>query len=84
MQAGLAVSNRQTFFVSGYGSKACEIKDACNETVFEGGKGAARQCKRLLEGKGLLADEAQDGKITFLNSDESKIPLCKQMFFYKG
>ena len=52
--------------------------------VFEGGKGAARQCKRLLENIDLLADEEQDGKITFLNSDESKIPLCRQMFFYKG
>ena len=52
--------------------------------VFEGGKGAARQCKRLLEAKNLLADENQRGEITFLNSDESKIPLCKQMFFYKG
>ncbi len=52
--------------------------------VFEGGKGAARQCRRLLENINLLADETQEGKITFLNSDESKISLCKQMFFYKG
>ena len=52
--------------------------------VFEGGKGAARQCKRLLENAGLLADESQDGEITFLNSDENKISLCEQMFFYKG
>ena len=52
--------------------------------VFEGGKGAARHCKRLLEGLDLLADEDQEGLIKFMNSDESKIPLCKQMFFYKG
>ena len=52
--------------------------------VFEGGKGAARQCKRLLEDKNLLADENQKGEIVFLNSDENKIPLCKKMFFYKG
>ena len=52
--------------------------------VFEGGKGAARQCKRLLENAGLLADTEQEGKITFLNSNEEKIPLCKQMFYYKG
>lgn len=52
--------------------------------VFEGGKGAARHCKRLLENIDLLADENQDGKITFMNSDENKIELCKKMFFYKG
>lgn len=52
--------------------------------VFEGGKGAARHCKRLLEEADLLADEMQDGKIEFLNSDEDKIALCKTMFFYKG
>ncbi len=52
--------------------------------VFEGGKGAARHCKRLLEEIDLLADEDQEGEIKFLNSDETKIPLCKEMFFYKG
>ncbi len=52
--------------------------------VFEGGKGAARQCKRLLENLDLLADEEQQGRIQFMNSDESKIELCKKMFFYKG
>ncbi len=52
--------------------------------VFEGGRGAARQCRRLLKEKDLLADEEQEGEIVFLNSDESKIPLCKKMFFYKG
>lgn len=52
--------------------------------VFEGGKGAARQCKRLLEEHDLLADETQEGKIKFMNSDEDKIELCKKMFFYKG
>ena len=52
--------------------------------VFEGGKGAARHCKRLLENINLLADEDQVGKITFLNSDKSKIDLCKRMFYYKG
>lgn len=52
--------------------------------VFEGGKGAARQCKRLLEEADLLADEEQIGHIEFLNSDKNKIELCKRMFFYKG
>lgn len=52
--------------------------------VFEGGKGAARQCKRLLENIDLLAEEQQEGSIKFMNSDESKIDLCKKMFFYKG
>lgn len=52
--------------------------------VFEGGKGAARRCRSLLEASDLLTDDTQDGMITFLNSDESKISLCKRMFFYKG
>lgn len=52
--------------------------------VFEGGKGAARHCKRLLENLDLLADEDQDGRIQFMNSDPDKIELCKRMFFYKG
>ncbi len=52
--------------------------------VFEGGKGAARQCKRLLENLDLLADEEQDGRVQFMNSDPSKTELCKRMFFYKG
>ncbi len=52
--------------------------------VFEGGKGAARQCRRLLESLDLLADDEQDGRIEFMNSDPEKIDLCKRMFFYKG
>lgn len=52
--------------------------------VFDGGKGAVRQCRRLLENLDLLADEEQDGSIEFMNSDESKVELCKKMFFYKG
>lgn len=52
--------------------------------VFEGGKGAARHCKSLLENLDLLADEDQKGRIRFLNSDPDKIELCKRMFFYKG
>ena len=52
--------------------------------VFEGGKGAARHCRRLLENRDLLAEEGQQGRIQFMNSDESKVELCKKMFFYKG
>lgn len=52
--------------------------------VFEGGKGAARQCRRLLENLDLLADDEQNGRIEFMNSDPEKIDLCKRMFFYKG
>lgn len=52
--------------------------------VFEGGKGAARQCRRLIEEKGLLADENQKGEIRFMNSDKNKIGLCEKMFYYKG
>ena len=52
--------------------------------VFEGGKGAARHCRRLLENRDLLAEEGQQGRIQFMNSDKSKVDLCKKMFFYKG
>lgn len=52
--------------------------------VFEGGKGAARQCRRLIEEKGLLADENRKGEIRFMNSDKKKIDLCEKMFYYKG
>lgn len=52
--------------------------------VFEGGKGAARQCKRLLEERGLLNDSTDEGTISFENSDENKIEISKRMFHYKG
>ncbi len=52
--------------------------------VFDGSKGAARQCKRLLEAQNLLNDGEQEGTILFENSDESKIHKCKFMFNYRG
>ncbi len=52
--------------------------------VFDGGRGAARQCKRVLEGKNLLNDKTDGGKITFINSDESRIETGKKLFYYKG
>lgn len=52
--------------------------------VFDGSKGAARQCKRLLEAKDLLNDSEEEGKILFENSDTSKIDKCKFMFNYRG
>lgn len=48
--------------------------------VFEGSMGAAKQCKRLLEERGLLNDSDKEGMITFQNSDESKIEQSIAMF----
>lgn len=52
--------------------------------VFEGGKGAARQCKRLLEAKNLLNDSEKEGTILFENSDSRKLELTSFMFNYRG
>ncbi len=52
--------------------------------VFDGSMGAARQCKRLLEERGLLNSGTDEGTILFENSDPSKIDKCKFMFHYKG
>ncbi len=54
-----------------------------NVQVFNGGEGAARHCRTLLEEKQLLTD-AQEGSISFENSDENKIDLSKKLFYYKG
>ncbi|MBQ7295704.1 MAG: glutamate racemase [Clostridia bacterium] len=48
--------------------------------VFEGSMGAAKQCQRLLEARGLLNDSQQEGIISFENSDDSKIEQCIAMF----
>lgn len=50
--------------------------------VFNGAEGAARQTRRLLEAKNLL-NENGEGKIIFENSDETKIPLSKTLFYRK-
>lgn len=50
--------------------------------VFEGSMGAAKQCQRLLDERGLLNDSEADGTISFENSDESKIEQCIEMFGY--
>lgn len=52
--------------------------------VFDGSLGAARQCKRLLEERGLLNDSAEEGVVIFENSNPEKIEKCKFMFNYKG
>ncbi len=52
--------------------------------VFDGGKGAARQCQRLLALAGLLCDEGQEGIISFENSDDTKIEQSMKMFYYQG
>lgn len=48
--------------------------------VFEGSMGAAKQCQRLLEQRELLNDSAEEGTISFENSDESKIEQSIKMF----
>ena len=50
--------------------------------VFEGSMGAAKQCQRLLDERGLLNDSEAEGTISFENSDESKIEQCIEMFGY--
>lgn len=52
--------------------------------VFEGGNGAARQCRRLLEEKELLNDSDREGTISFENSDSDKIETSIRMYNYKG
>lgn len=52
--------------------------------VFDGGKGAARQCMRLLSERDLLTDSETEGMISFENSDDSKIEQSIEMFYYKG
>lgn len=49
--------------------------------VFEGGRGAARQCRRLLEQRNLLSSSDKEGMITFENSDENKIEQSIRMFY---
>lgn len=55
-----------------------------NVEIFNGGEGAARYCKTLLEEKNLLNERADKGTISFENSDENKIELSKMLFSYKG
>ncbi len=52
--------------------------------VFDGGLGAARQCRRVLDEKNLLNDEDRIGYISFENSDRSRIEISKKLFYYKG
>ena len=52
--------------------------------VFDGGLGAARQCRRVLEGKNLLTEREEGGTVTFLNSIPEKTEMAKKLFYYKG
>ena len=52
--------------------------------VFDGGLGAARQCRRVLEGKELLSRREEGGTVTFLNSIPEKTEMAKKLFYYKG
>lgn len=50
--------------------------------VFDGGEGAARQTKNLLEKADMLR-KTPGGKISFENSDEAHIELEKKLFYLK-
>lgn len=52
--------------------------------VFDGGLGAARQTRRVLEGKNLLNDKEEGGTVEFENSLPEKTEVAKKLFYYKG
>ena len=52
--------------------------------VFDGGLGAARQCRRVLENKNLLNGKEEGGTVIFLNSIPEKTEIAKKLFYYKG
>lgn len=52
--------------------------------VFDGGLGAARQCRRVLESRSLLNGKEEGGRVIFENSIESKVEIAKKLFYYKG
>lgn len=52
--------------------------------VFDGGRGAAKQCRRVLEDRNLLNGKEDGGAITFENSMKSKIETSKKLFYYEG
>lgn len=52
--------------------------------VFDGGLGAARQTRRVLEDKKLLNGKDDGGTVTFLNSIPEKTEMAKKLFNYKG
>lgn len=52
--------------------------------VFDGGLGAARQTKRVLEEKNLLNGKEEGGTVIFLNSIPEKTEIAKKLFYYKG
>ncbi len=52
--------------------------------VFDGGLGAARQCRRVLESKNLLNGKEEGGTVIFLNSIPAKTEIAKKLFYYKG
>ncbi|MDO4516771.1 MAG: glutamate racemase [Bacillota bacterium] len=49
-------------------------------TIIDGSDGTARQLRRQLEARELLRPGAGPGKVTFLNSDPSKIPMSQALF----
>lgn len=51
--------------------------------IFDGGEGAARQTKRLLEERNALNKQQCKGTIIFDNSDKNHIEFSKKLFAYK-
>ena len=52
--------------------------------VFDGGLGAARQTRRVLEAKSLLNGKEEGGTVIFENSIPEKTDIAKRLFYYKG
>ena len=52
--------------------------------VFDGGLGAARQTRRVLESRNLLSGKEEGGTVVFENSIPEKTEIAKKLFYYKG
>ena len=62
-----------------------EIKALLGDRVklFDGAVGEAKYTKVVLEDRGLLAPAENEGEIRFLSSDETKLPLLRQLFDFE-
>lgn len=61
-----------------------QIADALGYPVefFDGGNGAARETKRLLQCAGMLTDRTEKARVTFENSQttEERMQICRKLF----
>ena len=51
--------------------------------IFDGAPGTSRQVRRKLSQAGLLNNSEKPGRITLLNSDETKLPLERQLLEFR-